>query len=162
MFALMTLVPLTCMAQFPQPNGGTITAGVLPDHWNTGGPKCMEMPEWQVHEYNPDLYILRQSGCMDFEKPFVYLLIGKDKALLLDTGSRNGDLAPTLQRTLHNWLKRKSRQSIPLVVIHTHGHEDHIAGDSGIQALHDPVMPVTLIPAQVTADVRSLPYKALA
>ena len=48
-----------------------VRAGSLPLAWNTGGPKCMEMPEWQIHEYNPDLYILRQSGCTDFEKPFI-------------------------------------------------------------------------------------------
>jgi len=40
-----------------------------------------------VHEYNPDFYILRQSGCRHDEKPFLYLLFGSDKALLLDTGA---------------------------------------------------------------------------
>src|SRR5262249_22048003 len=50
-------------AQFAQPDGGDLEHGVLPAKWQTGGPRCMEIPEWQVHEYNPDLYILRQSGC---------------------------------------------------------------------------------------------------
>ncbi len=147
-----TLMSLSSKAQLPEPNGGAFERGVLPDHWMTGGPRCMEMPEWQVHEYNADLYILRQSGCTDFEKPFVFLLFGNDKALLLDTGSRNGDLAPTLQRTVHSWLQMNSRQAIPLVVVHTHGHEDHIAGDAAIQGLHDPVMPLTFVPAEVQAD----------
>jgi hypothetical protein len=56
--------------QAAQPDGGGIRQGRLPLTWNTGGPKCMEMPEWQVHEYNPDLFILRQSGCTDYESPF--------------------------------------------------------------------------------------------
>jgi hydroxyacylglutathione hydrolase len=146
--------PLSAVAQLPEPNGGTIERGVLPDRWMTGGPKCMELPEWQVHEYNPQLYILRQSGCTDFEKPFVYLFFGMDRALLLDTGSRSGNLAPTLQRTLHSWLKMNSRQSSPLIVVHTHGHDDHVAGDAAILSLQDPTMPVTLIPAEIEADRR--------
>src|SRR5246127_5209869 len=132
LFALFTFNPGSC-AQLPEPDGGSIQRGVLPEHWASGGPRCMEMPEWQVHEFNPDLYILRQSGCTDFEKPFVYLLFGKDKALLLDTGSRNGNLAPTLQSTVHRWLKRNARTSIPLVVVHTHEHSDHVAGDAALQ-----------------------------
>jgi glyoxylase-like metal-dependent hydrolase (beta-lactamase superfamily II) len=141
-------------AQLPEPNGGSLEPGVLPDHWASGGPKCMENPPWQVHEYNAAFYILRQSGCTDFEKPFVFLLFGRDSALLIDTGSRNGNLAPQLQWTVHNWLKRNSRQSIPLTVVHTHGHGDHIASDGAIEALQDPQMPVTLIPADVEADRR--------
>lgn len=111
----------------------------------------MEMPEWQVHEYNPDLFILRQSGCTDFEKPFVYLLFGKDRALLFDTGSRKGNLAPTLQHTVHQWLERNARAAIPLVVTHSHSHSDHVAGDKDIQALNDPAMPITFVAATVDA-----------
>src|ERR1700722_3638279 len=148
LLALFTL-HICCKAQLPEPDGGSIQRGVLPEHWATGGPRCMEMPEWQVHEYNPSLYILRQSGCTDFEKPFLYLLFGRQKALLLDTGSRNGNLAPALQSTIHRWLKRNSRVSIPLLVVHTHEHEDHVAGDATLQALNDPAIPITLIPAKV-------------
>jgi hydroxyacylglutathione hydrolase len=155
-FALLSgamILSASCsLAQLPEPDGGSIQRGTLPERWATGGPRCMEMPEWQVHEYNADLYILRQSGCTDFEKPFVYLFFGKDKALLLDTGSRNGNLAPTIQRTIHRWLERNSRTSIPLVVVHTHEHGDHVAGDPGLQALNDPAIPLTLIPAKVEAN----------
>lgn len=139
-------------AQFPEPNGGSVERGVLPDHWATGGPKCMEMPEWQVHEYNPNLYLLRQSGCTDYEKPFIFLIFGKDKALLLDTGSRKGNLVPTLQLTVHRWLQRNSRQSMPLDVVHTHEHGDHTAGDAAVQAMNDPAIPVTFVAATVEAN----------
>ena len=60
------------LAQLPQADGGAIERGVLPSRWFSQGPKCMEIPEWQVHEYNPNLYILRQSPCTDFEKPFIF------------------------------------------------------------------------------------------
>lgn len=143
--AAMVLLPLTGNAQFSQPDGGNIRSGSLPLVWMTGGPKCMEMPQWQVHEYNPDLFILRQSGCTDYEKPFLYLFFGKDRALLLDTGSRHGDLAPTLQRIIHLWLLRNNRTSINLIVAHSHSHSDHTAGDSEMRTLNDPVIPITFI-----------------
>jgi len=133
------------------PNGGEFRAGTLPLRWETGGPRCAEMPEWQVHEYNPDLYILRQSGCTDFEKPFVFLLFGGERALLLDTGSRKGNLAPTLQLVMHRWLSANHRDQIPLVVAHTHSHSDHVAGDAQLQALGDPDIPVTYVAPTVDA-----------
>ncbi|ADW69345.1 beta-lactamase domain-containing protein [Granulicella tundricola MP5ACTX9] len=138
-------------AQSPNPDGGGVQRGTLPLTWSTGGPKCLEMPEWQVHEYNPEFFILRQSGCTDFEKPFVYLIFGEKRALLYDTGSRNGNLAPTLQRVMHLWLLRNHRTSMPLVVVHSHSHSDHTAGDTDIQALTDPAIPITFIAANVEA-----------
>ena len=139
------LLAASAMAQFPQPDGGTVRPGTLPLTWETGGPKCMEKNEWQIHEYNPDLIILRQSGCTDYEKPFVYLLFGKDRALLYDTGSRNGNLAPTLMRVMHEYLVRNHRESMPLIVTHSHSHGDHTAGDAVIKTLTDPAVPITFI-----------------
>ena len=150
----LSLITMRATAQFTDPNGGDLERGVLPQKWMTGGPKCMEIPEWQVHEYNPDLYILRQSGCTDAEMPFLFLFFGKDRGLLWDTGSRNGNLAPTFQRVVHNWLERNHRASIPVIVTHSHSHDDHTFGDSAIQALHDPAIPIIFVPAKV-ADTQA-------
>jgi len=136
-------------AQYPEPDGGDLEPGVLPLTWMTGGPKCMEVPEWQVHEYNPNFFILRQSGCSDYEKPFVYLIFGKERALLLDTGSRNGNLVPSLERTVHSWLERNRRDQITLIVTHSHAHSDHVAGDAAIQAMNYRAITVTFIAAKV-------------
>jgi hydroxyacylglutathione hydrolase len=111
----------------------------------------MEIPKWQVHEYNPNFFILRQSPCTDYEKPFIFLFFGKEKAMLVDTGSRNGDLAPSLQWVIENWLARNQRTSIPLIVTHTHAHSDHTFGDRELQAMNDPAMPVTFVPPEVEA-----------
>jgi glyoxylase-like metal-dependent hydrolase (beta-lactamase superfamily II) len=146
---LLLAAPLTLHAQFPEPDGGNLERGVLPRQWQPAGPHCMEVPEWQVHEYNSTFFILRQSGCTDYEKPFVYIIFGQDKALLFDTGSRNGNIVPTLQRTIHNWLDRNHRASIPLIVTHSHSHEDHTWGDTAVQAMNDPAIPVTFVPAKV-------------
>jgi glyoxylase-like metal-dependent hydrolase (beta-lactamase superfamily II) len=150
----LPLIAVTTHAQFPNPDGGDLERGVLPQKWTSGGPKCMEIPEWQVHEYNPNLYILRQSGCTDTEMPFLYLFFGKDRGLLWDTGSRNGNLAPTFQRVVHNWLERNHRDSIPVIVTHSHSHDDHTWGDSALQALNDPKIPILFVPARV-ADTQS-------
>ena len=150
--AALCLSTTSAFAQFPQPDGGNLERGSLPTHWLSQQPKCMEIPEWQVHEYNSNFFILRQSPCTDYEKPFVFLLFGKNKAMLVDTGSRNGDLTPTLERTINNWLKRNDRTSIPLIVTHTHEHEDHTWGDKALQSMNDPSIPVTFVASSVEAD----------
>ena len=141
-------------AQLAEPDGGAIERGSLPARWMSEQPKCMEIPEWQVHEYNPNLYILRQSPCTDFEKPFLYLFFGKEKALLMDTGSRNGNLVPTLRLTVKNWLVRNSRSSIRLIVLHSHPHDDHTAGDADVVAMQDPAIHVEFVPAELEATKR--------
>ena len=108
-------------------------AGTFPQKWITGGPNCIEIPDWQIHQYNPDFYILRESGCTNYEKPFLYLIFGKDKVLLEDTGAGKPDTVPAVQRVIALWLQRNQRTSIQLVVTHSHGHGDHIAGDAQFQ-----------------------------
>ena len=114
----------------PMTLGQAPLAGTLPQHWPTGGPQCTEMQEFYIHQYEPNFFILRQSGCTDYEKPFLYLLFGADKALLWDTGSRNARVREAVDRLIDRWLKVNSRAGIPLIVIHSHKHGDHIAGDA--------------------------------
>jgi hydroxyacylglutathione hydrolase len=83
-----------------------------------------------VHAYNRDLFILRQAACTSYEKPFLYLLFGRDKALLLDTGAGGVDVAATVDTLVRSWLARNGRASTELVVAHSHAHGDHVAGDS--------------------------------
>ena len=83
-----------------------------------------------VHEYNADLFILRQPACTNYEKPFLYLLIGDARALLFDTGAGNIDVAFSVDSLLQAWRARHGGRPITLVVTHSHGHGDHVAGDS--------------------------------
>jgi glyoxylase-like metal-dependent hydrolase (beta-lactamase superfamily II) len=83
-----------------------------------------------VHEYNPDFYIIRESGCTNYEKPFLYLLFGKDRAMLEDTGAGKPETAKIVNEVMAKWLQRNNRASIPLVVTHSHSHGDHVAGDA--------------------------------
>jgi len=116
-------------------DGLGLEAGVLPGAWKTGGPNCLTVPDWQVHEYNQDFYILRESGCIHFEKPFLYLIFGQDKALLEDTGAGDVQTAPFVVDLLAKWAKKKNHAPVSLIVIHSHAHGDHTAGDKQFQAL---------------------------
>ncbi len=120
----------------------TIEPGTLPASWITGGPNCLEVPTWQVHQYNPTFFILRESGCTNYEKPFLFLIFGKDRALLVDTGAGPVDTAAFTQKLVANR---------PLLVVHTHAHGDHVAGDKDLAALPN----VTLIPATVEAEQKA-------
>ena len=132
---LLLFLPVVSRAQAAQPDGAGVRLGVLPKAWLPGGPKCIEMPEFQIHEYNEDFYILRQNGCSNFEKPFLYLLFGKDKALLLDTGAGKTEVARVVTNIISKWLARNKREAIPLIVAHTHAHGDHTAGDAQLKNL---------------------------
>src|SRR5262245_29570970 len=130
---LLLMAVSAARAQAPQPDGAGVSAGILPKTWLLGGPKCVEIPEFQVHEYNEDTYILRQSGCSNYEKPFLYMLFGKEKALLLDTGAGKNEVSRYVRGVMESWLRRNKRESIPLVVAHTHAHRDHTSGDQQLE-----------------------------
>lgn len=102
--------------------------GSFPADWINGS-ACATDPKIQVHQYDENTFILRQSKCTNFEAPFVFLLFGQDKVLLLDSGAGNIPIAATVNGVIAGWLAAHGKASIPLVVAHTHGHGDHVAGD---------------------------------
>jgi glyoxylase-like metal-dependent hydrolase (beta-lactamase superfamily II) len=108
----------------------SLESGTLPASWYAGDSSCTGRRPFQVHAYNPDFYILRQAACTNYEKPFLYLLFGRDRALLLDTGAGHADLRTPVDTLVRAWLARHGRTTIDLVVAHSHAHGDHVAGDS--------------------------------
>jgi glyoxylase-like metal-dependent hydrolase (beta-lactamase superfamily II) len=127
----------------PRAAAASIETGALPTRWMTGGPKCLELPAFQVHEYNPNFFILRESGCIHFEKPFLYLIFGSEKALLEDTGAGEVDTAGVVMDLVEKWARRNNRVPPPLIVVHSHSHSDHVAGDLGFEEIPN----VQLVPA---------------
>lgn len=105
-------------------------AGRMPTTWYAGGPACDGTPAFRVHEYLPGFFILRQPACTNYEKPFLYLLVGHSRALLLDTGASGIDVAGPIDSILHAWRATHDGAPRELVVAHSHGHGDHVAGDS--------------------------------
>jgi len=97
--------------------------------------------------YNDDFYILRESGCINYEKPFLYLIFGEEKVLLEDTGAGTVHTAAFVQDLLSKWAKKKNRKPPALLVVHSHAHGDHVAGDQELKN----VPGVEFIPPTVAA-----------
>jgi glyoxylase-like metal-dependent hydrolase (beta-lactamase superfamily II) len=90
-----------------------------------GGPAD---PSIQVHEVDDATFILRQSKDVNYEAPFLYLMCGARRALLLDTGAvPAGDLRGTVDGLLVR--REQADEEYGLIVAHTHAHGDHVAGD---------------------------------
>lgn len=136
--------------------GGKIDGGFgvqplpFPRHWINGS-DCTTEPKIQVHWFNDDTCILRQSLCTHFEGPFIYLLFGRQKVLMQDTGAGSGlPLAATVYAIIDDWLDQRGLNSIQLVVTHSHAHGDHIAYDSQFVG-----KPNTVVVGQSAAAVQS-------
>ena len=88
--------------------------GSLDVHWNEGASDCKATPQnpLQVHTYEPQTFILRQNPCATFEANFLYLLVGSDKALLIDTGAVADAKEMPLAKTLLGLLQDKNHQKL--------------------------------------------------
>jgi glyoxylase-like metal-dependent hydrolase (beta-lactamase superfamily II) len=118
--------------------------------WIHGSPQAGATdPPIQVHEVDPDTFILRQSKDVTYEAPFLYLFCGDQRALLLDSGDV-ADAAKCPVRATVDQLLASRDPSYELVVAHTHGHGDHIAGDGQFTG-----RPVTTVVAREADAVRS-------
>ena len=126
-FVLVALaVALTSPLAWPQ-----LVPGSMDVHWNEGSPTCAKHPQppLQLHQYNTRTFILRENLCTTFEAPFMYLLIGSTKALLVDTGDIADPKVVPLADTVMHLLPGEGPTKLPLLVVHTHRHLDHRAGD---------------------------------
>src|SRR5436189_674846 len=133
---------LTAISAWSEPMPGSLDV-----YWNEGAPDCSGTPRdaLQVHTYEPQTFILRQSPCADFEANFLYLLIGSDKALLIDTGAVADPKQMPLAKTILELLPDKDHKKLPLLVAHTHRHLDHRAGDPQFASLPSvQVVPIDL------------------
>ncbi|WP_406832902.1 MBL fold metallo-hydrolase [Pedococcus sp. KACC 23699] len=90
-------------------------------------------PDLQVHWHDDTTVILRQNKAIDYEAPFLFLLFGHERAMLLDTGATADaalfPLRSTVDDLVDQWLQRHPREDYELLVLHTHSHGDHVAGD---------------------------------
>ena len=129
------------------PAGSQSVPGSLDVHWNEGASDCKATPQApiQVHAYEPQTFILRQNPCVSFEANFLYLLIGSEKALLIDTGAVADPKEMPLAKTVLELLPEKDHKKLPLLVAHTHRHMDHRAGDPQFASLPSvQVVPIDL------------------
>jgi glyoxylase-like metal-dependent hydrolase (beta-lactamase superfamily II) len=108
--------------------GQTVT-GSMDVNWNKGASDCRKNPQppLQVHPYNSQTFILRESLCATYEGPFLYVLVGSQRALLIDTGAVSDRREMPVSQTVRSLLPQPD---FPLTVVHTHGHLDHRSGDA--------------------------------
>ena len=95
--------------------------------WIHGSPDCSKGidPPIQVFQQNKSTWVLRQNKCLSFEAPFMYLLLGDDRALLLDTGATDNPESFPLLTTVRSLIGERS-----LLILHSHSHGDHRRGDT--------------------------------
>lgn len=121
--------------------------------WTAGAPNCNQDPNppLQVHSYNKNLAIIRQNKCVNFEAPFIYLLFGAQKALLIDTGATASANTFPLRTSVESLLTERygaaQRPQITLVVAHSHGHGDHRAADGQFTGQAGTLLVGTGVPA---------------
>jgi glyoxylase-like metal-dependent hydrolase (beta-lactamase superfamily II) len=130
---------------------GAPVVGDLDVWWDHGSRSVRRNgdPPVQVHVYDEHTFVLRQNKAVHYEAPFLYLFCGNDRALLLDTGAiadpERFPLRDTVDTLLDGWLAKHPRAAYELVVAHTHGHGDHVAGDAQFDGRpHTTLVPVAL------------------
>ena len=109
------------------------TESVLGEHqWIHGSIDCAVNSDPEIDGYAHDqaTYIFRQNKCQTFEAPFIYVLAGKDKILVLDTGDIENSSGSSLLQTLRSVLGQEAIETKAILVIHSHSHGDHSRGDS--------------------------------
>lgn len=74
----------------------------------------MSLPTFKIEKIEPDIYVI--TAPMDEQ---IYLLVGKNHAVLIDTGMGIGSLAKEVSKITN----------LPIIVIDTHGHPDHAGGN---------------------------------
>jgi glyoxylase-like metal-dependent hydrolase (beta-lactamase superfamily II) len=152
-FALTkALLPLAIMLYCAESASSEPVPGSLLSQWNIGAENCTASPQapLQVHAYEPQTFILRQNPCANPEANFLYLLVGSQKALLIDTGAVADSNKMPLAQTVLSLFPPKDGVRLPLLVVHTHKHRDHYAGDGQFASL----LNVKIVPPDL-ASVRA-------
>src|SRR5580698_8154406 len=109
-----------------------LVPGSMDVHWNEGSADCAKNPQppLQMHQYDAHTFILRENLCTTFEAPFMYLLIGSTKVLLIDSGDIADPKIVPLADTVMGLLPGEPAAKLPLLVVHTHRHLAHRPRDA--------------------------------
>jgi glyoxylase-like metal-dependent hydrolase (beta-lactamase superfamily II) len=70
---------------------------------------------FEVYKVEPDIYVFYEPG--QFEEAISYLVLGKDRAALVDTGCGIGNIKFLVEEFT----------DLPVLVVNTHCHNDHVA-----------------------------------
>jgi glyoxylase-like metal-dependent hydrolase (beta-lactamase superfamily II) len=99
--------------------------------WHPGAEQCTpETTRTESTRIEDGLFALRQNPCVDYEANLVYVVVGTKRVLLIDTGAVEGDAAKPLVEQVAALRTLPGGEMLPLLVVHTHSHQDHRAGDA--------------------------------
>lgn len=124
----------------------SLVAKPLDVRWIHGSPSAKHNtdPDLQVYWYDENTVILRQNKAIDYEAPFLFLVFGEQRAVLLDTGATASPEFFPLRRAVDDliasWLETRPRREYGLLVLHTHAHDDHVAADAQFADRADTVL----------------------
>jgi hydroxyacylglutathione hydrolase len=130
-FAVLFLTPILAWSD-------NLAPGSFDVQWDLGKQTCPagQTDPIQVHRYNAQTIVMREKLCATWEAPFLYLLIGSKRALLIDTGDIADPNLMPLEPLVMKLLPGESTAKMPLLVVHSHGHLDHRAGDPQFEGVN--------------------------
>jgi hydroxyacylglutathione hydrolase len=123
---------LIVLATFVWPVQAGVSCGLAEKVWIHGSSNCTDNqdPALEVYRFDADTYILRQNKCLNFEAPFIYMLFGRQKAFVLDTGATGEPGNFPLYATIRSLIAERGQPGIMIHVAHSHSHGDHRAADA--------------------------------
>jgi len=137
-FMLVILILISCATDTKQGEAEKKSELIQPQKWWEKLPRpvyaTLEIvetsQEWfEVYKLLDDTYAIYEP--YQFEEAISYLVIGKEKAVVIDTGTGIGNLKKVVSEL----------SSLPVSVVNTHGHWDHIGNNhqfKEIACYHNP------------------------
>jgi hydroxyacylglutathione hydrolase len=135
---LLSICGLMCLLLPLLAGSADLASGSMEVQWDPGAQSCPvgQTDPIQVHRYNAQTIVLREKLCSTWEAPFMYLLIGDKRALLVDTGDIADPKMMPLETLVMSLLPGDPAAKLPLLVVHSHGHLDHRAGDPQFEGVN--------------------------
>lgn len=130
-WALIAAVSLTSTQAFASVDNASLAS----HDWIHGAEDCSKSndPAIETFKFDEDTYILRQSKCLNFEAPFIYVLFGEHTVLVQDTGATSAADKFPLYDTVAELVRSRSsatETALQVLVVHSHSHGDHKAADA--------------------------------